>query len=189
VADFAREAQGVESLRRKVGKLAPFAWAGVGAVLAIGAWLVFSWKSAPAEAIRAAPATGHNPRRSATPPVEGHVARNVTADVKIGSQIDEKGEIAGDGDEAEILAGQPVHVVTEIEGAPSNTPVTVVWYGPKDERVREETNWTQAGDKALTFHAFDTSAWKSGEYRAELWVGKNKVAQEPFKIGKGEQKE
>jgi len=106
--------------------------------------------------------------------------------VKIGTHLDEKGDIATPASESEFVAGQPVHLVTELDGAPSNTPVTVVWYGPTDQPVREETNWTREVEQALSFTASDTSAWKAGDYRAELWIANYRVKQEPFKIWKRE---
>lgn len=53
----------------------------------------------------------------------------------------------------------------------------------------EEINWTRAGEKMLAFTAPDTAAWKSGEYRAELWVADKKVQQAQFDITPVEQTE
>ena len=87
-------------------------------------------------------------------------ATSWVGEVKIGNDIYEKGQVTEGESEPQFVAGEPVHVVTQLNGAPDNTPVTVVWYGPKDQKVREETNWTREGETVVGFAAFDTSTWK-----------------------------
>lgn len=81
-----------------------------------------------------------------------------------------------------VHAGQPLYLVAEIKGAPARTPVSAVWFDPSNQEVRRETSWTTEGTSSIAFSVSDTAAWKSGEYRAELWVANEKVKQETFLI-------
>lgn len=114
--------------------------------------------------------------------IESRIERMQVGDLKIGSGADAAAAMTRDGTEPTFPAGQPVHVVTEVRNAPSHTPVSVVWVGPDNREVRKEVNWTRTGEKVLSFTAPTTAAWKSGEYRAELWVADKKVRQAQFDI-------
>jgi hypothetical protein len=81
-----------------------------------------------------------------------------------------------------ISAGQPVKLVAEIRDNSSDTPVSVVWRDPDDKKVSVSTRWVKQGEKQVSFTEENTAAWKSGEYRAEVWVANEKVLQEPFGV-------
>lgn len=104
------------------------------------------------------------------------------AEVSIGSDANiASGGLAEQPDRT-FIAGHSVHLVTDIQGAPASTPVRVLWFGPDGQKISEEVIWTDRDGKRLGFTAVDTSAWTSGEYRAELWIADHKVKQEPFEI-------
>lgn len=123
------------------------------------------------------------------PTVTAAAARQWVGDIKLGSGTDPTAVLAATAAEPTFRAGEPVHVVTEVQNAPSHTPISVVWVGPDNQKVRKEVNWTRAGQKELAFTAPTTTAWKSGEYRAELWVADKKVQQAQFDIEAAEQTE
>lgn len=114
--------------------------------------------------------------------IESRIKQLQVGDLKIGSGADAAAATTRVGTEPTFAAGQPVHVVTEVGNAPSHTPVSVVWVGPDNREVRKEVNWTRTDEKVLSFTAQTTAAWKSGEYRAELWVADRKVRQAHFDI-------
>jgi hypothetical protein len=123
------------------------------------------------------------------PTVTTAAARGWVSDVMIGSGADATTVVTAAMAEPTFPAGQPVRLVTEIQNAPSRTPISVVWVGPDNQKVHEEISWTQVGEKTLAFTAPNTAAWKSGEYRAELWVADKKVRQAQFDITPAEQTE
>lgn len=101
-------------------------------------------------------------------------------DVKIGSS---SLKMQNDPGKTEIIpAGQTVRLVTEIQGAPTHTPVSVVWFGPDNQELRKETSWTAEGVSSIAFAVADTASWQTGNYRAELWVADEKVKQQAFAI-------
>jgi hypothetical protein len=81
-----------------------------------------------------------------------------------------------------ISAGQPVKLVAEIRDTSDGTPVSVVWRGPDDKQVGISTSWLKKGERQVSFTEENTAAWKSGQYRAEIWVANEKVLQEPFGV-------
>jgi hypothetical protein len=70
----------------------------------------------------------------------------------------------------------------EVGDAPATSPVKVVWYGPNETKIGEETKTVSSGQKYLNFTATDTSSWAMGDYRAEVWVGDEKVNEQQFNI-------
>ena len=69
-----------------------------------------------------------------------------------------------------------------VASAPANTPIKVVWMGPKQARIGEESKNTSAGQQYLTFTSPDTKSWAKGDYEVEIWFGDKKVATEKFKL-------
>ena len=103
-------------------------------------------------------------------------------DVTIGHAIAADGSMvtgqAGD----DFAPGQPVHVTMEVGDAPPNSTVKVVWYAPGETKITEENKPVVAGQKYLAFSANDTKSWKQGDYRAEVWIGDEKVNTQQFQI-------
>jgi hypothetical protein len=48
--------------------------------------------------------------------------------------------------------------------------------------VSEETKTVNAGDHYLAFESGDTASWAKGDYRAEVWIGDEKVNTQQFQI-------
>jgi hypothetical protein len=103
-------------------------------------------------------------------------------DVTIGTQVNPDGSIPADKVGDDFAPGQPVTVTMEVGDAPANTPVKVVWFGPEATKIGEETKNVTSGEKYLPFTAKDTSAWAKGDYRAEIWVGDEKVNEQHFNV-------
>ena len=103
-------------------------------------------------------------------------------DVTIGHELAPDGSmVAGQGGD-DFAPGQPIHVTMEVGDAPPNSAVKVVWYGPNETKINEENKPVVAGQKYLSFTAQDTKAWAKGDYRAEVWIGDEKVNQQQFQI-------
>jgi hypothetical protein len=103
-------------------------------------------------------------------------------DVTIGSELAADGSIAAGKTGDDFAPGQAVNIAMEVGDAPPNTEVKVIWFGPNETKVGEEVKPTLASEKYLNFSAKDTKSWKKGDYRAEVWVGDEKVNQQMFQI-------
>lgn len=103
-------------------------------------------------------------------------------DVTIGHELGADGAVVvGEGGD-DFAPGQPVHLAIEAGDAPAGAAVMVVWFGPNEARIGEETKNVTAGQKYLNFQAPDTSSWAVGDYRAEVWTGDEKVNTQQFQI-------
>lgn len=103
-------------------------------------------------------------------------------DVTIGHEVAADGSMvtgkAGD----DFSPGQPIHLTMEVGDAPPNSTVKVVVYGPGETKATEENKPVVAGQKYLPFAFTKTKAWKKGDYRAEVWIGDEKVNTQQFQI-------
>ena len=103
-------------------------------------------------------------------------------DVTIGHNLAADGSVtAGEGGD-DFAPGQAVHLAMDVDDAPENTAVKVVWYGPNETKIAEETKNVTPNQKYMTFSAQNTSSWAKGDYRAEVWVADEKVNQPQFQI-------
>ena len=103
-------------------------------------------------------------------------------DVTIGHELAADGSVtAGQGGD-DFAPGQTVHLAMDVDDAPENTAIKVVWYGPNETKINEETKNVTPNQKYMTFSASNTSSWAKGDYRAEVWVGDEKVNQQQFQI-------
>lgn len=103
-------------------------------------------------------------------------------DVTIGSELAPDGSMAAGKTGDDFAPGQPVHLTMEVGDAPPGSAVKVVWYGPNETKINEETKPVESGKKYLSFTAAETASWTKGDYRAEVWIGDEKVNQQQFQI-------
>jgi hypothetical protein len=101
-------------------------------------------------------------------PVE---AQTMVDDVTIGHSTAADGSIAADQQGDDFAPGEAVHVSMEVGDTPAGSAVKVVWYGPGETKVSEDTKTVNAGDHYLAFQSVDTASWAKGDYRAEVWIG------------------
>ncbi|HEU4523340.1 MAG TPA: hypothetical protein VFT12_15125 [Thermoanaerobaculia bacterium] len=103
-------------------------------------------------------------------------------DVTIGHEIGQDGSIPPGRTGDDFAPGAPIHLAMDVDDAPENTAVKVVWYGPGEANLHEDTKNVTPNQKYLTFTAPSTQSWQKGDYRAEVWVGDEKVNQQQFQI-------
>lgn len=103
-------------------------------------------------------------------------------DVTLGRSVGADGMIPADQTGDDFAPGQPIHLAMTVNDAPANASVKVIWFGPNDTKVGEETKAVTAGQQHMSFTAQDTKAWAKGDYRAEVWTGDEKVNQQQFQI-------
>ncbi|MES1243437.1 MAG: hypothetical protein ABUT39_17640 [Acidobacteriota bacterium] len=112
-------------------------------------------------------------------PVE---AQTMIDDVTIGHSTAADGSIAADQQGDDFAPGEVVHVSMEVGDTPAGSAVKVVWYGPGETKVGEETKTVVAGDHYKSFESAATTSWAKGDYRAEVWIGDEKVNTQQFQI-------
>lgn len=78
--------------------------------------------------------------------------------------------------------GEPLQVTMSVDDAPQGASVTTYWFGPNDQPLGYETKSVTAGQDQLSFTHDNTHDWRHGEYRAEIWVGDEKVNEQEFQI-------
>ena len=111
-------------------------------------------------------------------PVE---AQTMIDDVTIGHSTAADGSIPADQQGDDFAPGEEIHVSMEVGDTPVGSAVKVVWFGPGETQINEESKTAEAGAKYLTFQA-DTTSWAKGDYRAEVWIGDEKVNTQQFQI-------
>jgi hypothetical protein len=103
-------------------------------------------------------------------------------DVTMGTQVAADGSVPADSTGDDFAPGQPVHVAMKVADAPASAAVKVIWFGPNDTKVGEEIKQVQPGAQYLSFAAQNTNSWAKGDYRAEVWVGDEKVDEQRFNV-------
>jgi len=112
-------------------------------------------------------------------PVE---AQTMIDDVTIGHSTAADGSIAADQQGDDFAPGEEIHVSMEVGDTPVGSAVKVVWFGPGETRIDEETKTVNTGDHYLAFQSKDSTSWAKGDYRAEVWIGDEKVNTQQFQI-------
>lgn len=81
--------------------------------------------------------------------------------------------------------GDTLELSMSVEDAPRGTVVTTYWYGPENRQLAYESQTVDADQRQINFQQENTHGWAAGAYRAEVWVGDNKVEEETFNIVSG----
>jgi hypothetical protein len=108
-------------------------------------------------------------------------AQAMIDDVTIGHNVGADGMIAMEDQGDDFAPGQKVYITMNVSDAAAGSAVKVDYFGPGETKVGEETKPIAAGAKYLTFEA-DTTGWGNGDYRAEVWIGDEKVNTQQFQV-------
>jgi hypothetical protein len=112
-------------------------------------------------------------------PVE---AQTMVDDVTIGHKAGADGTIAAADQGDDFAPGDPVVIAMKVGDAPAGSQVKVIWYGPGETKIGEESKGVNTGATFLVFENTNTASWAKGDYRAEVWIGDEKVNQQTFNI-------
>lgn len=145
--------------------------------------VAFAALSAPALAgDDKAPATAEKPGISKPGDVSPPVAQAMVDDVNIGLALASDGRVPADSSPDDFLPGEDIYLTMDVSDAPPGTAIRVVWFGPGERQIATQAKTVAAGVSTLKFVKQDTQGWKPGDYRAEVWVGDEKVNDERFDI-------
>jgi hypothetical protein len=112
-------------------------------------------------------------------PVE---AQTMVDDVTIGKKVGTDGMIAAEDQGDDFAPGDPVYITMKVGDAPAGSEVKLAWFGPGETKIADDSKTVTQGQQYLTFEATDTASWQKGDYRAEIWIGDEKVNQQQFQI-------
>lgn len=112
-------------------------------------------------------------------PVE---AQTMIDDVTIGKEVGADGMIATEDQGDDFAPGETVYLTMNVADAPAGSVVKVAWFGPGETRVGDQEKQVETGSQYLTFETADTASWQKGDYRAEVWIGDEKVNTQQFQI-------
>jgi hypothetical protein len=108
-------------------------------------------------------------------------AQAMIDDVTIGHKVGADGTIAEADQGDDFAPGDPVYLTMKVGDTPAGSQVKVVWMGPGEAKIGEDAKAVEAGATSLSFQA-DTKGWAKGDYRAEVWVGDEKVNDQQFNL-------
>jgi hypothetical protein len=145
--------------------------------------VVFAALSAPALAgDDKGPTIDEKPGISKPGDVSPPVAQAMVDDVNIGVALDSNGRVPAANGPDNFLPGEDIYLTMDVSDAPPGTAIRVVWIGPNDRQIDMQVQKVAAGVSTLKFVKQGTQSWKPGDYRAEVWVGDEKVNDEMFDI-------
>lgn len=107
-------------------------------------------------------------------------------DVTIGTALALDGSIPAAEVTDDFAPGEEVHLAMEVGDTPAGSAIKVVWLGQNDVRLHDESKTVTAGTEYLSFQV-DTDNWALGDYRAEVWIGDERVNTQHFQIVKADQ--
>jgi hypothetical protein len=130
----------------------------------------------------AATTTVEQPGTASPADIAPTTAQSWIDDVTIGHELAPDGSMVTGKTGDDFAPGEPIHLTMEVGDAPPNSAVKVVWYGPNETKIGEENKPVVAGQKYLPFTAQNSASWAKGDYRAEVWIGDEKVNTQQFQI-------
>jgi len=128
------------------------------------------------------PAIAEKPGIAKPGDVSPPVAQAMVDDVNIGVAVAGDGRVPAGTSPDDFLPGEDIYLTMDVSDAPPGTAIRVVWIGPDDQEIARQAKTVTAGESTLRFVKQDTGSWKPGDYRAEVWVGDEKVNDERFDI-------
>ena len=108
-------------------------------------------------------------------------AQTMIDDVTIGHRVVD-GTIPNADQGDNFAPGQPVYITMKVADTPATSKIKVAWFGPGDAKISDEEKSVPQGAKYLSFSQTKTASWAKGDYRAEVWIGDEKVNTQHFNI-------
>lgn len=128
------------------------------------------------------PTVAEKPGISKPGDVSPPVAQAMVDDVEMGIAVAKDGRVPTESRTDDFLPGENIYLTMDVSDATPGTKVRVVWIGPGEQRIAVQNQTVAEGVSTLKFVNAETRAWKPGDYRAEVWVGDEKVNDESFNV-------
>jgi hypothetical protein len=102
----------------------------------------------------------------------------------IGRRSDPEGTIPPTERTERFAAGEEIHLAIKVSPPARPAPVRVAWYGPDDNLLREDAKRVSERDEYVSFSTNESASWDPGEYRAEIWLHDQKIAEQRFAVAR-----
>jgi hypothetical protein len=102
--------------------------------------------------------------------------------VRLGSQLNQEGGVPLGQASSTYNVGEPVHVAMEVDRVPANGQVRVVWFGPTNEQIGEDTRQVMQADRVINFAAPAEAISQPGQYRVEVYANNQLVQTDNFTV-------
>jgi hypothetical protein len=102
------------------------------------------------------------------------------SDFRLGAALGKSGRLTQLKDE--FAPGEPVYLSMQVNDVPRGTVVGIYWYGPNNLTLGYETQTVSSGQARLRFGQSDTRGLPEGAYRAEVWIGDDRIQVQHFDI-------
>jgi hypothetical protein len=109
-------------------------------------------------------------------------AHDMVSDVTLGKKVSADGNITSADQANKFAPGEPVFIEMKVGGAPAGTAVKVAWYDSNEQKLGEDQKAVGKRAKYVDFQAKNAASWPQGDYRAEVWIGDQKVSTQQFTI-------
>jgi hypothetical protein len=100
--------------------------------------------------------------------------------VRLGKELNEEGGVPLGSASSSFRVGEPIHVAMEIDQRPPQGQVRVVWYGPTNQQIGEDSREVQA-NTIVNFRAPEQIN-QPGEYRVDVMADGALVKTERFTV-------
>jgi hypothetical protein len=107
-------------------------------------------------------------------------------EVVVGRKVTVDGAIPPGERADHFVAGEEIHLAVKVPqpAPPPPAQVRVAWYGPDGNLTREDAKPTSEGDEYVSFSTADSADWGPGEYRTEVWLENEKIAEQRFAVAR-----
>jgi hypothetical protein len=107
----------------------------------------------------------------------GHVEN-----VMMGKKVSADGTILADDQANKFAPGEPIYITMQVGTAFAGSPIKVAWYDANNQKVGEDQKTIAKHETQVSLQAKNASSWPAGDYRAEVWMGDQKVSTQQFTI-------
>jgi hypothetical protein len=103
----------------------------------------------------------------------------------LGTRLGPNGGIATGAGEHAFSAGQLIYIAMELKNAPIGTQISVVWKGPGNTVLGQETKQVRPGQQFMNFAADSSSLPPAPKYQVEVLHNNKTLAQLEFELVMG----
>jgi hypothetical protein len=108
---------------------------------------------------------------------------SVVTETIVGRELTSDGAVDPAARSEQFQRGEEVHLALKIEpSSAAPNEIRVTWYGPNDSLIAQDAQPLPRTNRFISFSSGKTTNWDPGPYRAEVWLGTHKLAEERFAL-------
>ncbi len=105
--------------------------------------------------------------------------------VTLGTDVGADGTVPADAATDRVPVGETAFVSVRVTRQPAGAELRVTFWGPDGQVVAEDGKRVSPDADAVFVSSGPTGEWSTGPYRAEVWVGDEKVVEHRFELVAG----